>query len=115
MLKQLFSNLLENSLRYTDKGGKVLITSAIHENEKLSIAFEDSAPAVPADLYDKLFERFFRVDSSRSRLLGGTGLGLAICKNIVESHDGGISAGPSSLGGLKIELWLPLDRSAGNE
>lgn len=115
MLKQLFSNLLENSLRYTDNGGKIQITSSIQGKEKLLIAFEDSAPAVPADLYDRLFERFFRVDSSRSRLLGGTGLGLAICKNIVESHDGGISAGPSSLGGLKIELWLPLDRSVFNE
>ena len=108
MLKQVFSNLLENSLRYTDSGGKLKITTKI-ESEKFIIHYDDSEPGVPPELYGKLFERFFRVDSSRSRQLGGTGLGLAICKHILESHSGDITASQSPLGGLRMEIWIPLE------
>jgi len=54
-----------------------------------------------------MFERLYRVDSSRNRETGGTGLGLAICKNIVDAHGGTISAAPSILGGVKIAIELP--------
>jgi two-component system sensor histidine kinase BaeS len=111
-IKQVFINLLENSLRYTDDGGTIKISSKKdHPQENPSqvvIRFEDSAPAVPQAVIEQIFERFFRVESSRSRDFGGAGLGLSISKSIVEAHNGAISAAPSVLGGLKIEIRLPL-------
>ncbi|MBI5163639.1 MAG: HAMP domain-containing protein [Magnetospirillum sp.] len=106
-LRQVFSNLLENSLRYTDAGGWLRIGSRIADGH-VELSVEDSAPGVPPDSLPRLFERFFRVDSSRSRVRGGTGIGLAVCLSIVEAHGGTITAQPSPLGGLKIDVHLPL-------
>lgn len=108
LLKQLFTNLLENSLRYTNPGGK-LVVSALVSEKTLVIRFDDTEPGVPDELCGRLFERFYRVDSSRSRQLGGSGLGLSICKHIVESHSGEIDASLSPIGGLRIEIRLPLE------
>ena len=69
---------------------------------------QDSAPGVESALLPKLFERFFRVESSRSRSSGGSGLGLSICESIVLAHAGSIRAMPSPLGGLWIQVQLPL-------
>src|SRR5207253_709884 len=85
-----FRNLLENSLRYTDAGGRVRIVARRHAG-KMRIVVEDSDPGVPAQAMPHLFERFYRVDGSRSRANGGAGLGLAICRSIVEAHDGEIN------------------------
>mgnify|MGYP001597300923 CR=1 FL=1 len=74
-----------------------------------SDCIDDSAPAVPVDLLDRLGERFFRVESSRNRQLGGTGLGLALSRHIVEAHDGRLVFAESPLGGLRAILVLPLE------
>jgi two-component system sensor histidine kinase BaeS len=105
-LHQLFSNLLKNSLRYTDGGGNLKIR-AIRNNDQFAIHFEDSTPGVPEDKLEHLFDRLFRVEGSRSRNTGGAGLGLALCKAIVEAHDGTITARPSTLGGLWVEILMP--------
>ncbi len=105
-LQQLFSNLLENSLKYTDRGG-VLVVRVQRKGVMIEIDFEDSAPGVPADKMEKLFDRLYRVETSRSRTSGGAGLGLAICRNIVEAHGGTITASSSSLGGLLMQVSLP--------
>jgi len=106
-LSQLFRNLMQNSLRYTEAGGRLEITAAVQQG-RLVLDFNDSAPGVPDEAYPHLFDRFYRVEASRSRAHGGAGLGLAICRNIVEAHDGTIEAGPSALGGLGIHIVLPL-------
>ena len=106
-LMQLFNNLLENSLRYTDPPGRLQITVGDDQNA-VHIDFQDSAPAVPESLLPRLFERLFRVESSRSRVRGGAGLGLALCQTIVEAHAGRIAAKPSPLGGLWIEVVMPV-------
>ena len=106
-LRQMFRNLLENSARYTDRGGKVRI-AARRDGGKVRVDFEDSAPGVPGDALPQLFERFYRVDASRARANGGTGLGLAICRSIAEAHEGEINAAPSPLGGLRVSLSLPV-------
>jgi len=106
-LTQAFRNLLENSLRYTDAGGRVRIVARRHAG-KIRIVVEDSDPGVPAQAMPHLFERFYRVDGSRSRANGGAGLGLAICRSIVEAHDGEIKARSSPLGGLAVEIELPV-------
>lgn len=106
-LQQLFENLLENSLRYTDPGGSLQVDCRVTAAE-LELCFADSAPGVaPAEL-PRLFERLFRAERSRNRESGGSGLGLSICANIVAAHGGTISAEPSPLGGVKICLKLPL-------
>ena len=71
------------------------------------ITFNDSAPSVDHDVLDKIFDRFFREELSRSREKGGAGLGLAICHEIVEAHSGEIKATPSDCGGLSIQVTLP--------
>ncbi|MDG3085925.1 ATP-binding protein [Vibrio hannami] len=109
-LSQLFTNLLENTYRYTDAGGSASIAITEKENQ-VQITFEDSTPGVPEESLGHLFERLYRVDKSRSRLSGGSGLGLAICENIVHAHGGTVSAGHSELGGLKIIITLPKDAS----
>jgi two-component system, OmpR family, sensor histidine kinase BaeS len=105
-LRQMFRNLLENSARYTDRGGRVRI-AAQRDGGRVRVDFEDSAPGVPSEALPQLFERFYRVDASRARVNGGTGLGLAICRSIAEAHEGEINAAPSPLGGLRVSLSLP--------
>ena len=108
-LLQLFSNLMQNSLRYTDKGGKIVISMA-KNNAQLKIIWSDSSPGVSEEDLPRLFERLYRADNdSRNRQVAGAGLGLAICANIVEAHQGTISAGHSSLGGLQITITLAVD------
>lgn len=107
-LGQLFSNLLQNSLRYTDPGGCLQISSE-RKNGTIMIDLQDTAPGVPEEALSNLFDRLFRVEGSRSRESGGAGLGLAICKNIVEAHSGTIEARPSPLGGLWVRVGLPLE------
>jgi two-component system sensor histidine kinase BaeS len=106
-LHQLFANLLENSLRYTDSGGRLEVGIERH-GPSATVYFRDSGPGVPESEMGKLFDRLFRVEGSRSRATGGAGLGLAICRNIVEAHDGTIAAAPSPLGGLQVLVELPL-------
>jgi two-component system sensor histidine kinase BaeS len=106
-LAQAFRNLLENSARYTDAGGKVRVT-ARRNGSGVKIDFEDSAPAVPSDALPHLFERFYRVEGSRSRANGGAGLGLSIVRSVVEAHGGAIEAGASPLGGVRVTITLPV-------
>jgi two-component system sensor histidine kinase BaeS len=106
-LNQLFGNVLENSLRYTDRGGELVIGHTFTEGQVI-IEFQDTAPGVPEKELDRLFERLYRLEGSRSRTSGGAGLGLAICKKIVEAHEGKISAYPSQLGGLLIRITFPI-------
>lgn len=105
-LMQLFTNLMENSLRYTKSGGELRVS--LHQTgSRWQLRFADSAPGVEEHQLHHLFERFYRTESSRNRASGGSGLGLAICKNIAEAHDGTLSATHSDSGGLEITLDLP--------
>ncbi len=105
-LHQLFSNLLENSLRYTNAPGESEV-SIDYEDGHINIYFEDSEPGVKPKELEKLFERLYRVDPSRNRSTKGAGLGLTICSNIAEAHQGTITASNSSLGGLTFHIRLP--------
>jgi two-component system, OmpR family, sensor histidine kinase BaeS len=109
-LHQLFGNLLENSLKYTETEGQLDIRLET-EDDAAVIHFSDSAPGVTDAELDKLFDRLYRVENSRNRHTGGAGLGLSICRNIVEAHEGTIAARPSPLGGLWITVRLPITRS----
>ena len=105
-LTQLFNNLLQNTLRYTDRPG-TLTVRMISAGDQVTLVWEDSSPGVGDEDLPRLFDRLYRVESSRSRDSGGAGLGLAIVANIVAAHDGHIRALHSAAGGLRIELMLP--------
>jgi two-component system sensor histidine kinase BaeS len=106
-LKQLLVNLLENSCRYVEEGGRVRVVLS-RNSKDADMTIEDSGPGLEATQIENLFERFYRAEVGRSRSGGGTGLGLSICKNIVEAHGGSIQAEHSELGGLKIQVSLPV-------
>ncbi len=84
-LKQVFVNLLQNAIKYTDNG----YVEIILENEKkfVNVLIKDTGIGIPAEDLNRIFERFYRVDKARSRAVGGTGLGLAIVKHIIEAHN----------------------------
>jgi len=105
-LGQVFANLLQNSVRYTDAPGTIAV-KAERRGERVIVTWEDSAPGVPAEELQRLTERLYRVEGSRNRASGGAGLGLAIAKAIVEGHGGTLAARASALGGIAIEIALP--------
>jgi signal transduction histidine kinase len=88
---RVFENLLTNAIRYSYKPGEIKLT-VTRENGYVNVCLANRGPALTADELPRLFERFYRVDSSRSSVTGGSGLGLAIAKNIVDAHDGVIWA-----------------------
>ncbi|MCF5470364.1 sensor histidine kinase efflux regulator BaeS [Pseudomonas syringae] len=105
-LQQLVSNLLENSVRYTDAGGTVHVRAAVDVDEVV-VEVMDSGPGVEPEQLSRLFERFYRGETSRNRASGGAGLGLAICHSIALAHGGTLSADHSPTGGLWLTLRLP--------
>lgn len=106
-LQQLFSNLLQNSVQYTNAPGTVRIELEADRHDAI-IRVADSAPGVPAELQQRLFERLFRTDASRNRNSGGAGLGLSLCQSIVQAHGGKIDISDSDLGGITVTVRLPL-------
>lgn len=106
-LQQLFTNLLENSLRYTDPPGGLEVSTEL-DKDHILLRFQDSPPGVKSEQMEKIFDRLFRVDPSRKRGKAGAGLGLTICKNIVEAHQGSILAQHSPQGGLEFSIKFPL-------
>jgi len=106
-VKQVLCNLIYNSIAYTDKPGTISL-SVINKDNYLSFRVEDSSPGVEKDDLSRIFERLFRVESSRSRATGGSGLGLSICSSIIEAHKGTIVAKNSKLGGLAVTVKLPI-------
>jgi two-component system sensor histidine kinase BaeS len=106
-LIQLFHNLLENSLRYTQAPGTVRVQAQRHQ-QRFVVVVEDSAPGVDTEQLDRIFDRLYRLETSRNRETGGAGLGLSICKNIVTAHQGQIKASQSPLGGLRITIHFPV-------
>ena len=107
-IEQLLSNLLENSLRYTNAPGQIQVHWRLQQ-ELVLLTVEDSAPGVAAENLHRLFEPLFRLDTARTRTgQHGSGLGLSIVRAIVQAHQGKVQAKPSPLGGLTIEVALPL-------
>ncbi len=103
---RVFTNLLNNAVKYTASDGKIMI-SATNEESFIKIVFEDTGSGIPGNELPRVFERFYRVEKTRSRDFGGTGLGLSIARKVVESHGGAIWI-DSTLGvGTKIFFTLP--------
>jgi signal transduction histidine kinase len=110
-LQRVLRNLLDNALRHTPPGGLVQVQVQELEDEGLSaISVDDSGPGVPSSELERIFDRFYRAEPSRHREAhsGGAGLGLAIARGLVEAHGGRIWAQASTLGGMSVQIRLPL-------
>jgi len=110
-LRQVLINLVDNAVKYTPRGGRVVVRAALarepeHEG-MVELVVEDTGMGIPAQALPRLTERFFRVDKGRSRALGGTGLGLAIVKHIVQAHGGELVITSAVGVGTTVRALLP--------
>jgi len=114
-ITQVLTNILDNATRHTPEGGRITL-SAQQTGDQVQIAVQDSGPGVPAENIERIFERFYRTDSSRQRdgaAPGGSGLGLAIAKSIIQAHGGQLSAVSDIVAvgeagnGLRVIISLP--------
>ncbi len=106
-LTQVISNLLANARQHTAPATPVEVRLSASDG-RATLTVTDHGPGIPEDAVDRVFERFYRIDTSRSRALGGSGLGLAIVAAIVASHDGKISAENAQGAGAQITVDLPV-------
>ena len=107
LANQVVDNLLENIIRHTAADARVRI-SAARDGEAVRIRVEDAGPGVPDDALEHLFEKFYRVPARRGSTRQGTGLGLAVVKGMAEAMGGSVAASRSELGGLAIDVRLPV-------
>ncbi|MDR7094202.1 ATP-binding protein [Hydrogenophaga laconesensis] len=112
-LDQVLNNLLQNTLRYSASPATLQVEVRRHDTEA-QLTWEDTAPGVPPAALPRLTERLYRVDESRASASGGSGLGLAIAHAIIEGHGGRMQASASPLGGLRWDIWLPLNPEPAN-
>ncbi|WP_445158292.1 ATP-binding protein [Halomonas sp. E14] len=105
-LRQLWTNLLDNSCAYTAPPGCLEVRLSV-EPQGVRVVWQDSPPGVPEEALDRLTERLYRVEGSRSRASGGSGLGLSIASALVKSHGGTMQASASPLGGLCWTIEFP--------
>ncbi len=107
MLYEMIRNLCENAVKYNVDGGKVWITVKTQPDAHISLCVKDTGIGIPRKDHERIFERFYRVDKSRSKQTGGTGLGLSIVKHIVERHHGKIRLQSQEGKGTTMEILLP--------
>jgi two-component system, OmpR family, sensor kinase len=110
-LAQVVTNLLDNAVKYTARGGVRL--HAWREGDEAGITVTDTGPGIPPDELTRVFGRFYRADTARSRAVDGTGLGLAIAQEIVHAHGGRIWADQEPGGGTRITFALPVGNGSG--
>jgi heavy metal sensor kinase len=110
-LRQVFYNLLDNAIKYTPSGGRVEV-SAERQGASAVVTIRDTGEGIAAEHLPHIFERFYRVDQSRSRSQGGTGLGLSIARSIVSAHGGTIQVASAPGEGARFTVVLPLNHAA---
>jgi len=106
-LVRLFSNLISNAVRYTPPDGKIALRCKA-ANDRVQVAVMDTGIGIAKEHLSRLGERFYRVDSARSRTDGGSGLGLAICREIVKAHKGDFRIDSAPGKGTTVTVTLPL-------
>lgn len=106
LLARIFANLFDNELKYVPAGGTILLT-ALARGQHVEIQVEDDGPGIPLEMRDKIFERFTRLDPSRT-LSGGVGLGLSLVKAFAQLLQGDVRVAESRLGGAAFILTLPI-------
>jgi len=110
-LKQVLTNLLDNAINHSEVGGEVSVTLGMKNNHAF-IAVKNAGPGIPREELENIWERFYKVDKSRSRRGTGTGLGLSIVKKIIEMHDGKVSVESEPGHGAVFTIYLPAAEQA---
>lgn len=105
-LEQMLTNLVDNAIRFNRRGGSVTISNAVESNRHL-IRVTDTGEGIPEKEMQRIFERFYRVDRSRTREIGGTGLGLAIVKHLARLHGGEVQVESEIAVGTTFTIYLP--------
>jgi len=105
MMEQVIANLLDNAIKYTERGGVTVTLGG--SGDRAFGEVEDTGPGIPEADQPRIFERFYRVDKARSREKGGTGLGLSIVKHIVTLHGGEVSVRSRPAGGSVFRFEIP--------
>lgn len=105
-LKQVIVNLIDNAIKYTNEDGKIII-KIVKFDKEISISISDNGIGIPKEDLPRIFERFYRVDKTRSRDMGGSGLGLSIVKHILELHNSTIKVESEEGKGTRFEFNLP--------
>ncbi len=103
-LKRALTNVISNAFRY----GKTIAVKLESNDRKLEVSIDDDGPGIPADKREDVFKAFYRLEGSRNKETGGVGLGLSIAKDVIASHGGTIELADSELGGLKVQISIPL-------
>ena len=106
-VSQVLRNLLENAIAHTGDGGNIML-SASRQDDRVEVSVTDTGEGIPAEDLPNIFERFYRVDQSRTRATGGSGLGLTIAKRLVEAHGGQIEAQSEPGKGSRFSFTLPV-------
>ncbi len=106
LLERLVGNLVENAIRHNQAGGWFSVKTAIQGNQA-SLTVANSGPVVPPEDAERLFDRFYRPDRSRSRKTGGVGLGMSIVKAVATAHGGTVTVTAPAAGGLEVSVSLP--------
>jgi signal transduction histidine kinase len=106
-IRQVLRNLLENAVAHTSQGGSITVTAWQQDNQ-IKISMVDTGEGIPVEDLPNIFERFYRVDKSRTRATGGSGLGLTIAKRLVEAHDGKIEVESEPGKGSTFTFTLPI-------
>lgn len=106
-LHQVMINLLSNACKYSPPGSAVVVGASLSEDQVV-ITVKDEGIGIPAEMRDKVFEKFFRIDNSDRRMVGGTGLGLALVKDIIDAHGGRIWIEPRAPKGTCFSISLPV-------
>ncbi len=105
-IRQVMLNLLENALKFTPDGGQIEVR-VVPEKDRVCVSISDTGVGIPEEEIDRVFERFYRVDKTRSRESGGSGLGLPIARQIIEAHGGTIGMEPEPERGTSVTFCLP--------
>lgn len=107
-IEQVLGNLISNALRHTPPGGTIkLDLMDVGEQSAIQVSVEDTGEGIPEHARERIFERFYRIDTSRSRERGGSGLGLSVARKLVEAHGGKIWVEPGSKGGARFTFEIP--------
>lgn len=108
-LERVIINIISNSVKYTPDGGKIdVYVGYVHNDAYVKI--KDTGIGIPKEDLSRIFDRFYRVDKARSRMLGGTGLGLSIAKEIIEQNNGSIDIKSESGKGTEVVLKIPVKK-----
>ena len=107
-IEQVVHNLIDNAVRYSPQGGRILVSARYLGDDEVIVEVADNGPGIPEEELHRIWERFYRVDKARSREQGGTGLGLAIVHEIIMKHGGQVEVESEEGEGTVFSFTLPV-------